>query len=60
MMAVCCVVSLAAGIHLLSIPNHPVTIFGMEVPGTAGWAQPIIGAALVVCGGSCLWGMRGE
>jgi len=61
MFGICCVVSLAAGIHLLSIPNHGVTlpIIG-ELGFTKGWGQPLVGAILVVCGGKCLYdGYRG-
>ena len=56
-MTIYCVVSLAAGIHLLSIPDHPVTMFGMEVPMTAGWGQKAVGAILAAGGAYCLWRM---
>ena len=55
MFSVCCVISLAAGLHLLAIPNQPVTLplIG-ELGFTAGWGQPLVGLALIVCGGKCL------
>jgi hypothetical protein len=56
-MTIYCGVSLAVGIHLLSIPDHPITILGWEVPMTAGWGQKAAGAVLAVGGGYCLWDM---
>jgi len=61
MFTFCCIVSLAAGVHLLSIPNHGVTLPGFgELKFTKGWGQPLVGAALVIFGGKCLYdGYRG-
>ena len=54
MFSVCCVVSLAAGLHLLAIPNQPVTLplIG-QIGFTAGWGQPLVGL-VTSGGGKCL------